>query len=101
MNLTLKTKQEKKTIEQHQSRTANHLRYAACMRREPSDCFGTSALTSRAGLLSLLVNQAKLHATLLAAQQSMMKNRKTFGLFLSKALSAGRNWLTLVSWLAG
>lgn len=78
INLTLETN-KKNTIEQGHCRTANHLRYAACMRRELRDCFGTSALTSRAGQLSLLVDQAELHAALLAAQQSMMKNRKTFG----------------------
>lgn len=41
VNLTLETN-KKNTIEQGLSRTASHLRYAACMRRESSDCFGTS-----------------------------------------------------------
>lgn len=39
INLTLKTN-KKNTIEQGHSRTANHLRYAACMRRGLSDASG-------------------------------------------------------------
>jgi AMMECR1 domain-containing protein len=102
INLTLETSR-KNTIEQDHSQIANHLRYAACMRRELRDCFGTPALTSRAVLLSLLVNQAKLYAALQYTRcptehdDEESENIRIYCRLLSKALSAGRNWLTLAS----